>query len=113
MALQSSLFEKDLINLTVLPKENMSEDERDFFQKNPLISYRVVAVDSEKGCLSIYNKNKCDPRYLLSISGSEVDVRYGSEVGKLRLTDQGQLRGIWSNGDQNRPVSVPVELRLD
>lgn len=113
VALQSALFEKDVLNLTVLQKENMTKEEVDFYNKNPLINYSVMFVDVDKGCMSLHARKECNASYLLSVSGSEVDLRYNRQKAKLRLTDEGELRGVWTNGEPKQPVSMPVEIRLD
>lgn len=112
-ALQSALFEKDVLNLNVMSKENMTDEEVKFLNTTPLISYHVRFIDPEKGCISLYDNRECDPRYVVSVSGSEVDLRYSNQVAKLRLAEKGELKGMWSNGDRNKPISVPVEIRLD
>lgn len=111
--LDSAIFEKDVLNLQVVPEERMTERQKEFLQTNPLISYDVEFRDMSKGCISLYDKNKCNPSYMASTSGSELDLVYDYIRSKLRLEEDGVLRGIWSNGSVNDPVSVRVELRLD
>lgn len=118
MALQSALFEKDVINFTVLPKEDMTDREREFLKKHPVISYPVTFVNDNKACIGLKYDDKCYSDYLVSVSGSEVDLRYRKvpqvQRAKLRLTEEGKLRGIWSNGGSNEEaISVRVEIRLD
>lgn len=112
-ALQNTLFEKDVINLEVMSKENMTDEEVLFLKTTPIISYPVMFVDREKGCISLQDGRQCRAVHILSVSGSEVDLRYNRQVAKMRLTEEGKLEGIWSNGDGRKPVSVSVEIRLD
>jgi hypothetical protein len=111
-ALQSTLFEKDVLNFVVLTKENMTKAEQEFRKNSPLITYRVTHIDREKGCMGIRYRD-CRPDYLLSVTGSEVDLNSDRARAKLRLAEDGNLRGLWSNGNSNAPISMPVELRLD
>ena len=114
-ALDSAILEKDVINLTVLPEDGMSDRQKEFLAKNPIISYRVYSKLPALGCISLSRgkKEHCDPSYLISLSGTEFDLRRDRHIAKLRLEEDGVMRGKWSNGNTNNPVSMRVELRLD
>lgn len=113
LALQSSVFEKDVILLSVVEKEGMTKREIEFFRQTPLIEYDVEYVDHRRGCLSLGNSKKCKPKRLLSVSGSEVDIHYYDQKAKLRLAEDGVLRGVWTDGRSQAPIQMNVELRLD
>lgn len=114
-ALDSAILEKDIINLTVLPEDGMTERQKDFLAKNPIISYRVYSKIPSQGCISLSRtkRDHCDPSYLISLSGTELDLRQDRQIAKLRLEKDGVMRGRWNNGNVNDPVAMRVELRLD
>ncbi|MEM9795838.1 MAG: hypothetical protein AAF919_05080 [Pseudomonadota bacterium] len=112
-AIRSAIFEKDVLNLTILPAEGMSDAAIEMMDRSPIISYQVRFVDRGKGCLSFYQDDHCAANHLASLSGTEMDLRADSNVAKLRLTEDGRMVGIWANGNVNAPIRQQVELRLD
>ncbi|KIT16980.1 hypothetical protein [Jannaschia aquimarina] len=112
-AIRSAIFEKDVLNLTILPADGMSDAAIAMMEANPIISYQVAFVDRAAGCVSLNETARCNPTYLASLSGTEMDLKFNKAVAKLRLTDNGRMVGVWSNGESLGAITQQVELRLD
>ncbi len=110
-AIKSSLFEKNLIVITVFSKDGMNKEEVEFIKKYPILSYHIEFRDDEHNCISLSNPRKCTSNALLSLSGNEVALNYKQINAKFRLEQDGVLRGVLNIPKSQ--VFLPVELLLD
>ncbi len=73
-------------------------------------NYDVAATFADRKCLSLYQTNRCQAAYSLSLSGVVASLTYGDLVGQLVLDGDGVLRGTLRHDDVSG--AFPAEIRL-
>ncbi|WP_132466295.1 hypothetical protein [Rhodovulum marinum] len=111
-AILASIMEKESLVFSTYDPGDLSPAQVEYVRNNPLISYGIRGKDMTRGCIS-FNAPSCETE-IASISGLDLDLTTSRSVAKLRLQEDGVMRGMWSELKRGKPViSVPVELRLD
>ena len=109
-ALHLNVLSKNSLVIDMLEEtENLTEEEIDYINNNPVINFQVSFTDLDNNCLGLYYNN-CGPNYNLRLSGQTVVIAYTPLSASFRLNSEGRLVGL-VKADSDAPF-VPAELIL-
>lgn len=100
--LSEVLMQKKNILIEFIEEEGVSNDVRDYVQEKIAVSYQVKFVDRNNTCLGLDN-SKCE-NYFLDITGKNVEIKYGQDLGRFTLDVNGELHGYY------KPIGVPAKV---
>lgn len=106
--LSEVLMQKKNILIEFIEEEGISNEVRDFVQEKTAVNYEVKFVDRNASCLGLDN-GKCES-WFLDVTGKNVEIKYGKDLGSFSLDENGILRGYYKAG--NVSSKIPAKIKL-
>ncbi|MGI9449930.1 MAG: hypothetical protein ACR2QH_04730 [Geminicoccaceae bacterium] len=106
--LSEVLMQKKSIFIEFIEEEGISNEVRDYVQENIAVNYQAKFVDHNASCIGLDN-NSCE-NYFLDITGKNVEIKYGSDIGSFSLDQNGDLRGFFK--PFGAAMKIPARIQL-
>lgn len=106
--LSEVLMQKKNILIEFIEEEGVSNEVRDFVQEKIAVNYQVGFIDRSASCIGLDNSS-CE-NYFLDITGKNVEIKYGSDLGSFSLDDSGDLRGYYKPTGVSYKIPAKIQL---
>ena len=95
--------------IELIEEEGISNEVRAYIQDEIALEYQFNHVEDDPSCIGLDTNKDCKG-YFLDITGSNVEITYGRDVGSFSLDENGELKGFFKPA--NLKAKVPAKIRL-
>jgi len=106
--LSEVLMQKKSILIEFIEEEGISNEVRDYVQENVAVNYQAKFVDRNASCIGLSNAT-CKG-YFLDITGKNVEIMYGKDLGSFSLNNDGVLHGYYKPDDVSSKIPAKIKL---
>ncbi len=92
-----------------IEEEGISNEVRSYIQDTIALEYQFNHVEDDASCIGLDTNKDCKG-YFLDITGGNVQITYGRDLGSFSLDENGELKGFFKPA--NLKAKVPAKIRL-
>lgn len=92
-----------------IEEEGISNEVRSYIQDTIALEYQFNHVEGDTSCIGLDTNRHCK-NYFLDITGGNVQITYGRDLGSFSLDENGELKGFFKPATLK--AKVPAKIRL-
>lgn len=92
-----------------IEEEGVSNEVRSYIQDNIALEYQLNHVEGDPSCAGLDTNKDCK-NYFVDITGNNVEITYGRDLGSFSLDENGELHGFFKPA--GLAAKVPAKIKL-